>query len=111
MRFDRIQQPPDLLPAQHDRQFPWALRSLELPEVAERRTDDMLEVEDERVERLSLRRRRHLFRHDQALEECAHGIGILPDAAITTKCEESVHPENVRLFGTHRIAPAPDRVP
>ena len=54
-RFYRIQQPADLLPAQDDRQFPGSLRPLELAEVPERRTDDMLEVKDERVEPLALR--------------------------------------------------------
>jgi len=79
--LDGIQQPSYLLPAQYDRQLSGALRSLELPEIAKRRTDDVLEVEDERVERLSLRRCRHPFRDHQTLEECPHGVGTLLDAA------------------------------
>lgn len=77
--------------------LPGALRPLELSEVSERRTDHMLEVEDERVERLRLRRRRHLFRDHQALEESPYCVGILLDAAIAAKCEEAVHPSNQLL--------------
>jgi len=71
----------------------------------------MLEVEDKRVERQSLRRRRHLFRNDQPLEERPYCVGILIDGAITTKCEEPVYPENIRLLGAGRIAAASDGVP
>ena len=87
------------------------LRPLEFPEVAGRRTDDMLEVEDESVERQSLRRRRHPLRHDQMFEKRAHGIGILPDIGVTAEGDEAVYPESVRFFGSNRISAAPDRLP
>jgi hypothetical protein len=55
----------------------------------------VLEVKYKRVQRKSLRRRRHPLRHDQMFEERAHGIGILPDAGVMAEGEEAVYPENV----------------
>jgi len=108
--LDRIQQPSDLLTARHDGEFSRSFRSLELSEVTERSADDMFEVEGERVERLSLRRGRHPVHDHQALEESPHCVGILLQATVTAKCEESIHPECIRLFGTNRVSTAPDRV-